>query len=87
MGAGASIQDGGRTITLTATHNFAVSFAYAEQNSVMVVGGNTFSGAATGTRYTILTGGVISTNGGGPNYLPGNSPGVGGTATGGGYYN
>jgi len=85
--SGGYLQDRGVTITLSGTPAFAQAFAYAQQNAVLSVNGNTFSGSATGTRYTILTGGLIDTNGGGANYLPGNAAGSGGTASGGGWYN
>ena len=85
--AGGYIQDRGITKTLSGTPAFAQAFAYCQQNAIMSVNGNTFSGSATGPRYAILTGGLIDTNGGGTSYLPGNSAGSGGTTTGAGWYN
>lgn len=73
----------GLTITLTGTPAFSVAFATAANNSAIVCNANTFSGAATGTRYSAAANGVINTNGGGASYLPGNA--VGSTGTGGQY--
>lgn len=72
-----------RTITLTGTPNFTTSFAYAQLGGVMTVASNTFSGSATGTRYSSNNNGVINTGGGGASYIPGNV--AGSTATGGQY--
>ena len=46
----------------------------------------TFVGSATGARYSVDTGSVIFTGGGGANYFPGNAAGSGGTTSGGGFY-
>jgi hypothetical protein len=73
----------GRTITLSGTPAFSSLFAQASRLSVMLVNANTFSGAATGTRYSVTHNSVIDTNGGGATYLPGNA--AGSTATGGQY--
>lgn len=68
----------GATITLTGTPAFSGAFARAAVNGLAALGSNTFSGSATGTRYSALTGGGIDTNGGGASYLPGS---VAGSAT------
>jgi len=78
--SGGMIQDAGKTITLTGTPAFAQAFAWAQQHGRLVVNGNTFSGAATGTRYYADTLALIDTVGGGASYLPGNA--AGSTATG-----
>lgn len=70
------------TLTLTGTPVFSNSFAicwagYAATN------GMTFSGSATGSRYSVTDNGVVFTSGGGASYLPGDS--AGSTATGGQY--
>ncbi len=72
----------GRTITLSGTPAFAFAFASSTQSGLYVFT-NTFSGAATGTRYSVTLNGVIHTNGGGATYLPGNASGA--SATGGQY--
>lgn len=72
----------GRTITLSGTPAFSVSFAATSQGAIYVFS-NTFSGSATGTRYTVTMNGVINTNGGGATYLPGNAAG---SAVAGGQY-
>ena len=72
-----------RTITLTGTPGFSGSFANAEGCGSLYMFGNTYSGSATGTRYTVANNGVIFTNTGGANYFPGSVAGT--TATGGQY--
>lgn len=72
-----------RTVTLTGTPAFSLAFAGAEECGSVTIDNNTFSGSATGPRYLARINGVINTNGGGANYLPGNS--AGSTATGGQY--
>lgn len=72
---------GGNTITLTGTPAFGTAFAIS-------VGGqsqhnSTFSGSATGARYSATGNGVVNTIGGGASFLPGNS--AGSTSTGGQY--
>jgi hypothetical protein len=71
------------TITITGTPAFATAFAYAQNNSVIQMNSNTFSGSATGARYSANTLSTIQTFGGGATYLPGNS--AGSTGTGGQY--
>jgi len=71
------------TITISGTPAFSAAFAYVTGTGVVLCAANTFSGSATGTRYSADTNGVISTQGGGATYLPGNSAGA--TASGGQY--
>jgi hypothetical protein len=73
---------GGITVTLTGTPAFSI-FASALKCSVIRAIAITFSGSATGSRYSVVTNAVIDTGGGGANYFPGNS--AGSTATGGQY--
>lgn len=72
-----------RTITLSGTPAYALAFANADLSSTVLVNGNTFSGAASGPRYSATNNGVISSGGGGASYLPGNAAGT--TGTGGQY--
>jgi hypothetical protein len=72
-----------RTVTLTGTPAWAASFIDVSFNGTAVVNGNTYSGAATGTRYAVTANGVINTGGAGASYFPGNA--AGSTATGGQY--
>jgi hypothetical protein len=74
----------GITVTLTGTPAFTTAFANVIFPSAIVVNGNTFVGAATGTRYNAQYGGSIFTGGAGPTYLPGNAAG---NVTPGGQYN
>lgn len=69
------------TVTLSGTPGF-VNFAYVEDGNLRI-NGNTYSGSATGSRYSVVLNGVIFTNGAGATYLPGDS--AGSTATGGQY--
>jgi hypothetical protein len=72
------------TITVAGSPNFPLAFATADTNGTIANAGlNSFSGAATGTRYYAVSGGVISTAGGGANYFPGSIAGQ--TMTGGVY--
>jgi hypothetical protein len=79
---GSSVNTNGRTITITGTPNFTSYFVDASF-AMAYCYGMTFSGSATGARYNVSLNGVIFTNGGGANYLPGNAAGT--TATGGQY--
>lgn len=74
-----------RTVTITGTPAFSGAFAGAFGGLVFEFG-STYSGSATGTRYSIGSGGSINTSGGGSTYYPGSGAGSGGTTTGGGYY-
>jgi hypothetical protein len=76
------IVGGGITVTLTGTPNWTTAFAVG-QNGYIQANGNTYSGAATGTRYSVSLNGVVTTLGGGATALPGNAAGI--TATGGQY--
>lgn len=72
-----------KTITLTGTPNFSVNFARALLGGIMNIPANTFSGSATGSRYSVLSNAAIDTAGAGASYLPGNA---GGTTDGFGAY-
>ncbi len=67
------------TITLTGTPAFILGFAYLESLSIGQLDGLTFSGSATGPRYSLGTNSVIQTYGAGASYFPGNSAGSVGT--------
>lgn len=71
------------TVTVSGTPAFALAFAYSDRGSVMQVSGATYSGSATGTRYTSSINSVIYTNSGGASYFPGNA--AGSTSSGGIY--
>lgn len=64
----------GRTITITGTPAFSTAFAYAFGGFIYAPI-NTFSGSATGARYTVVKNGTINTNAAGATYLPGDSGG------------
>jgi hypothetical protein len=83
-GAGSTIRGQGvGTFTLTGAPAFTTAFISVDSAATAVLNADVYSGAATGTRYTVTNNGVISTNGGGANYFPGNVAGT--TATGGQY--
>lgn len=81
--SGGTILFTGLTVTLTGTPAFSSWFAAASYGGVITTAGMTYSGSATGSRYTAIGNGIINTNGGGATYFPGNS--AGSTATGGQY--
>ena len=67
----------GATITISGSPSFSsVAFAEAAYLGEIDCYSVTFTGTATGPRYKVSENGVIFTNGGGPNYLPGNSAGT-----------
>lgn len=80
--SGGIVNAEGRTVTLAGTPAFATAFA-ACGNGEIVCAGMTFSGSATGTRYSATLNGVIDTAGSGAAYLPGS---VAGSAATGGQY-
>jgi hypothetical protein len=76
------IRAAGITITLSGTRAFTV-FANCSTGAIIYCFSNTFSGSATGQRYSATLNGIIHTLGGGATYLPGNAGG--GVATQGQY--
>jgi hypothetical protein len=67
------------TITLTGTPGWNTAFACTQYPSAIVINTTTtFSGAATGVRYSAGINANINTGGGGANFFPGNAAGVGG---------
>ncbi len=79
---GAYIRATGITVTLTGTPAVSIAYANASNMGAMLCSGS-FSGSATGPRYTALQGGGINTGGGGASFFPGSSAG---TATSPGWY-
>lgn len=63
----------GVTVTLTGTPNFGGYYTFMSDVASSVFAGNTYSGAATGTRYQIDSNATCNTSGGGVNYFPGNA--------------
>lgn len=80
---GGIIQAENRTYVLSGTPAFVNSFANASNGGIIEIYNAVFSGAATGSRYSVAINGIIDTGGGGASYLPGNS--AGSDATGGQY--
>ena len=64
-----------RTITLTDTPSFS-EFLLMQRQSRCQIGGNTFSGSATGSRFDITGGSVADAGDEGLTYLPGNTAGT-----------
>jgi hypothetical protein len=71
-----------QTITISNTPAFSWQGVLVSRG-VADMGGITFSGSATGTRYVAQHNGIINTGGGGASYLPGDA--AGSTATQGQY--
>lgn len=65
------------TVTLTGTPAFTTFAQATRSGSYIGYYLNTFSGSATGQRYTAASGGFIDVNLAGTTYLPGNSAGTG----------
>ena len=72
-----------KTVTLTGTPAFSTGFLTVDTSASASIYGNTYSGSATGVRYSVSLNGTIYTNNGGATYLPGSITGT--TATGGQY--
>jgi len=71
------------TATLTGTPAFSGAFATAGFLGYFQIVTTTFTGAATGSRYSVTTNAAVQVNGHAEPYLPGNAAGT--TATGGVY--
>lgn len=82
-GTGGYVRITGVTVTLSGTPAFATAFASASRLGLIDIFGNTFSGAATGVRYTADSNGVIFTSAAGATALPGNAAG---SVANGGFY-
>lgn len=65
-------------VTLTGTPNFSIAFIRATITGFIDSGSSklTYTGAATGVRYTADANGVINVPGSGVNYFPGNAAGT-----------
>lgn len=72
---GGAITQNVNTVTITGTPAFSFAFANADNLSLIRAVSNTYSGSATGPRYSSTGNSVIDTAGGGASYLPGNSAG------------
>ncbi len=81
--AAGSIQIGAFTVTLSGTPAFSGSFAQSSSSAGIDAAGTTYSGSATGVRYSAVLLGWIYVGGGGANFFPGNS--AGSTSSGGQY--
>ena len=72
---GGNVQFFAITVTLVGTPAFSWITVSATSMGQVYVAGVTFSGAATGGRYSAHSGGIINTSGGGANFIPGNAAG------------
>ncbi len=72
-----------KTVTLVGTPNFSTAYARAQNRGFIRNDGMTFSGAATGKRYSAEEQAGINTGGGGASYFPGDVAGT--TSLGGSY--
>lgn len=78
-GIGSIVQCSSRTVTISGTPAWSSQFAQAFHLAAITAPGNTFSGSATGKRYTASLNGVIRVDGAASTYFPGDS--AGSTAT------
>jgi hypothetical protein len=75
----------GTTVTFSGGPAFALATAAARgSGSAIYAQGSTLTGAATGTRYSVVVNGSIDVNGAGANFFPGSVAGV--ASTGGQYF-
>jgi hypothetical protein len=65
------------TVTITNTPSFSLAWVFLSVLGSAHVHGMTFSGSATGARYSINNGSVLFTNGAGTSYMPGSASGAG----------
>lgn len=72
---GALVRCAAVTVTLTGTPAFSTAFATARTSAIASVEGNTFSGSATGPRYSADALGLVFVNGASTTYLPGDAAG------------
>jgi len=79
----AAITNTTRTVSLSGAPAFSAAFVYASRLAYVQAHNVTFSGAATGVRYSIEVNAVAFSNGGGASFFPGDA--AGSTATGGQY--
>lgn len=70
-------------VTLTGTRNFSTAFCGVSRSSLLYGQGATFTGSATGSRYSVDRLGIISVVGATLTFFPGNTAGT--TSTGGMY--
>lgn len=81
---GGVIDVAGRTATLVSAPVFSGAGVLCTRGSIVEVYGMTFTGTATGPRYSVSGNSTINTGGGGASYLPGDS--AGSADTGGQYF-
>lgn len=75
-GAGQYLHTAGITVTLTGTPAFSSFFIGMRGTSYSYMGATTFSGAATGTRFTVHYGAVLDCETKSTTFLPGNAAGT-----------
>jgi hypothetical protein len=75
LGAAGNLSTADSHVTLYNSPTFSTAFAVAEWAGTINVFRQTFTGAAHGPRYNAQSNGIISTNGAGANYLPGDAAG------------
>lgn len=68
-------------VTLSGSRAFSQGFALANTQALILTGAITFTGSATGKRYTVASQAQINVNGAGASYLPGNAAGTVDAAT------
>jgi hypothetical protein len=66
----------GSTVTVGTGITFSAGVAVADECGVIEALGMAFTNGVTGPNYKVSTAGGINTNGGGPNFFPGSTPGT-----------
>lgn len=74
--AGANVSTADSHVTIYNTPTFATAFAEAVWSASVNCWGQVFTGAAHGPRYLAASNAIITTNGAGANYLPGDVAGA-----------
>lgn len=72
----ATLNSGIFTVTVTGTPAFAVAFVATSRNASVLYSAVTFSGAATGKRYSGVIASLIDSGAGGANFFPGDAAGT-----------
>jgi hypothetical protein len=76
MGDGGFANETGHTITLAGGVVWTYGYAFTQNGCYARLLQNTFVGTATGPRFSAQSNSIIQSNGSGPNYLPGSTPGT-----------
>lgn len=73
---GSTVFCNGTTFTLSGTPAYSGSFVSADTSGVVEFASASFTGSATGSRYSVTSNGLVWTNGQATTWLPGNAAGT-----------